>query len=219
MAADTLQMQMHEATAMNTLGLDAYLHATDVIDWQHPTIVAQARTLARSAESQLAIAHACFEWVRDTIRHSVDYQLNPVTCNASDVLNHGTGYCYAKSHLLAALLRANGIPAGFCYQRLSFDDTGAPYCLHGLNGVYLPELGWYRVDARGNRADVNAQFTPPHEQLAYPIRWPEEADFPAILPEPLPVVIHTLQTYSTWHTVREHLPDISLDQAQRLGLR
>lgn len=26
---------------------------------------------------------------------------NPVTCRASEVLVHGTGYCYAKSHLLA----------------------------------------------------------------------------------------------------------------------
>jgi len=39
--------------------------------------------------------------------------MNPVTCKASDVLIYGTGYCYAKSHLLAALLRANAIPAGF----------------------------------------------------------------------------------------------------------
>ncbi|WP_338430147.1 transglutaminase domain-containing protein [Synechococcus elongatus] len=37
------------------------------------------------------------------------------------MLEYRTGYCYAKSHLLVALLRACSIPAGFCYQRLSFD--------------------------------------------------------------------------------------------------
>ena len=34
--------------------------------------------------------------------------------------------------------------------RRSIDDVGPPYCLHGLNAVFLPEHGWYRVDPRGN---------------------------------------------------------------------
>ena len=59
----------------------------------------------------------------------------------SSVLMHKTGYCYAKSHLLAALLRSNGLPAGLCYQRLSVDDDGAPYSLHGLNADFLKNHG------------------------------------------------------------------------------
>jgi len=43
-------------------------------------------------------------------------QRDVVTCSASEVLREGTGICFAKSHLLAALLRAVGIPAGLCYQ-------------------------------------------------------------------------------------------------------
>ncbi|MEZ0154964.1 MAG: transglutaminase family protein [Candidatus Reddybacter sp.] len=49
--------------------------------------------------------------MRDQISHSLDSQQNPVTYRASSVLEYGTGYCYAKSHLLVALLRANSIPA------------------------------------------------------------------------------------------------------------
>lgn len=130
--------------------LASYLAATEAIGWHHPAVLQQAETLAQKRSNVLDIAQACFEWVRDRIHHSYDYQLNPVTWRASDVLQHKTGYCYAKSHLLAALLRANHIPAGFCYQRLSLNDDGAPYCLHGLNAVYLPQFGWYRLDARGN---------------------------------------------------------------------
>jgi hypothetical protein len=144
--------------------------------------------------------------------------MNPVTCRASDVLQHKTGYCVAKSHLLAALLRANNIPAGFCYQRLSIDDKGAPYSFHGFNAVYLPEIGWYRVDARGNRKDVNAQFTPPIEQLAFKIQFPEEADFKTILSEPLPIVVKALQTCSTWDEMLLNLPDTSLKSARECGL-
>ena len=50
---------------------------------------------------------------------------------------------------------------------------GAPYTLHGLNAILLPEIGWYRVDPRGNRAGVNAQFIPPQEQLAFEI-WSDQ---------------------------------------------
>jgi len=141
-----------------------------------------------------------------------------VACRASDVLQHKTGYCFAKSHLLAALLRANQIPAGFCYQRLSIDDRGAPYSLHGFNAIYLPEIGWYRVDARGNKEGVNAQFTPPIEKLAYKTQLPEEADFQLIFAAPLQIVIEALQAQTTWDDMLHNLPDISLDSAKNHGL-
>ena len=187
--------------------MEAYLKVSDVVDWQHPMILELAGSIAARHKSLEAIAKACFEWVRDEIYHSVDYQMNPLTCRASDVLKHKTGYCFAKSHLLAALLRANQIPAGFCYQRLSLDDKGTRYSLHGFNAVYLPAIGWYRIDARGNRKDINAQFTPPCEQLAYEARSIGEADFEAILSEPLPTVIQALQAHKTWDDFLLALPD------------
>jgi transglutaminase-like putative cysteine protease len=184
-----------------------YLAATEVINWQEPYVLKQAKSLAANHTDSLFIAQRCFEWVRDEIKHSSDYQLNPVTCKASEVLAAGTGYCYAKSHLLAALLRANGIPTGFCYQRLSIDGTGPPFCLHGLNAIQLPGLGWYRVDARGNRADVQAEFTPPVERLAFPIQFEGEYRLPEIYSEPLPQVLEVLRCHSTWDAVLANLPD------------
>ncbi len=136
--------------------------------------------------------------------------LNPVTCKASDVLQHGTGYCYAKSHLLAALLRANNVPTGLCYQRLSVGEEGAPYCLHGLNAVYLEQYGWYRIDARGNKPGVNAVFSPPIEALAFPIRGPMERDLPEIWAEPLQCVIDVLESQPSVEQVLLNLPDVQL---------
>ena len=183
-----------------------YLEVSDIIDWQHPAILQLAEKL--SSEKIETTAKNCFEWVRDNICHSVDYQMNPVTCKASDVLNHKTGYCYAKSHLLAALLRANSIPAGFCYQRLSIFDDGAPYSLHGFNAVHLDEFDWYRIDARGNKEGVNAQFTPPKEQLAFSLNFSEEIDCKRVFAEPLSVVVKALQTHQTWDEMLNNLPDI-----------
>lgn len=188
-----------------------FLASTKIIDWKHPDVLSRARALADGGNSVEVVAKRCFEWVRDEIKHSRDYQLQAVTCAASEVLLIGSGYCYAKSHLLAALLRANGILAGLCYQRLSRDDNGPPFCLHGLNAVFLPSVGWYRIDARGNRAGVNAQFAPPVEQLAFPIRVPGEADLPEVRAEPLSVVVDALRSHATADALWAHLPDVELE--------
>ena len=209
---------LHDLDAMSTdfsPDFSIYLASSTYIDSDHPAVRARAAELAAGAVGDAAIAARCFAFVRDEIAHSWDYQRNPVTCRASDVLQHGTGYCYAKSHLLAALLRANGIPAGLCYQRLAVGEAGPPFCLHGLNAVYLQEFGWYRIDARGNKPGVDAAFTPPREQLAFPVLAPEERDLPEIWAEPLPQVVASLTGHSTVQDVAANLPDITLLPLQK----
>jgi transglutaminase-like putative cysteine protease len=185
---------------------NAFLQATAVVDWQDSQVMALAEDLAAGARSTVKIAKSCFEWVRDEIEHTADYQRAEITCCASEVLRHKTGFCYAKSHLLAALLRANQIPTGFCYQRLSIKGNGAPYCLHGFNAVFLPQVGWYRMDARGNRPGIDAQFCPPQERLAFETG-PGECEFETIFAEPLPEVVEALRSDRTLESFSAHLPD------------
>ncbi len=186
-----------------------YLAASAVIDFHHPLVAAKADALAAGATSDAAVAEACFLFVRDAIRHSADWRQNPVTCAASHVLRHGTGYCYAKAHLLAALLRARGIPAGLCYQRLRLDPAGAPgrFCLHGLVAVHLRGIGWYRADPRGNKPGLDARFTPPVERLAFAVTAPGEADLPGVHAAPLPEVVAALGRHDTWDALLADLPD------------
>jgi hypothetical protein len=47
--------------------MEEYLQASEVIDWQHPTILELARRIASEHQTPQAIAKACFEWVRDKI--------------------------------------------------------------------------------------------------------------------------------------------------------
>jgi len=190
--------------------MQEYLRSTEIIDWKNRKIQKLAKELALGSDEPVEITKRCFEWVRDKIYHSHDHCLNPITLKASEVLEAGTGYCYAKSHLLAALLRANGIPTGLCYQRLSRDENGEPFCLHGLNAVYLPDIGWYRIDARGNKKSVNAQYAPPEEILAYEIKVEGEADLPEIWADPLPVIVNLLTFYDNYEDVWKNLPDIPL---------
>ena len=172
--------------------MQEFLKSTDIIDWQHPLVSEQSLELSNNLDNPIDIAKSCFEWVRDEIYHSSDFQMNPVTLKASEVLENKTGFCYAKSHLLAAFLRANRIPSGLCYQRLSIDENGLLFCLHVLTAVFLPKIGWYRIDPRGNREDINAQFDPPAEHLAFTVKSKGEANLPEIWPEPLPIVVRTL---------------------------
>ena len=185
-----------------------YLHSSSIIDFEHPLILAKAQELKGDASSDVVIAKNCFTFVRDHIRHTGDHKDAIITCKASDVLAYETGWCYAKSHLLAALCRANGIPAGFCYQRLSLVNNGSePYMLHGLNAIYLKDFDWYRVDARGNKEGIHAEFSPPLEQLAFKVKTAHEIDFQEILNEPLSLVITALQTYTRFEESLQHLPD------------
>lgn len=194
--------------------MQQYLVSSPMIDFNDLAVLAQAQELAAASSNQLDLVKRCFEFVRDKIEHSWDYHGvrpdAPVTCKASDVLKYRTGFCYAKSHLLAALLRANHVPTALCYQRLPVGNMGAPYCLHGLNAVYLEAFGWYRMDARGNKANVNAQFNPPHEMLAFAINEPNAGDFPGIYDAPLDIVIQSLNSHTSIQSLIKDLPDMAL---------
>jgi len=187
--------------------MNSYLRSSDIIDFHHPYVKALATKLGEGLD-EVQIAKRCFEYVRDEIAHTGDARKGISTLKASEVLEHQTGWCYAKSHLLAALLRANGIPAALCYQRLSCSEyTEGVYCLHGLNAVYLEPYGWYRIDARGNNDSVDAQFTPPHEQLAFPVG-ENEYDVDGLFAEPITEVINALRTYKTYAEMIDHFPDL-----------
>ena len=189
--------------------MNNFLKETYLIDFSNPEIQKLAIFLSNNSASDIEIAKNCFTFVRDKINHSGDVVDDiTTTYRASDVLKYKTGWCYAKSILLAALLRANNIPTGFCYQRLSCSEyVKNIYCLHGLNAIYLKEFGWYRVDARGNKEGVNAQFNPPHEELAFKLE-EDEYDLPEILEDPLPEVIEALKTYTCYDKMIHNFPDM-----------
>ncbi|GAA1376531.1 transglutaminase domain-containing protein [Streptomyces beijiangensis] len=177
--------------------LAAYLAADDVIDHGHPLVRTTAAGLRTENPDAYSYAKAAYEFVRDTIPHSADTGDPRVTWRASDVLEKRTGICHAKAIALAALLRAESIPAALCYQRLTEDDGSAPM-IHGLLAVRLPGRDtWARLDVRGNKPGVDAQFSPDVERLAWTVR-PEfnEVDYPVLYAVPHPACLRALQDAS-----------------------
>ena len=189
--------------------LNDYLRSSDVIDFENESIAALADALMRDSSDEIDYIRRAYECVRDRFGHSADIGHDQITCRASEVLAAGHGICFAKSHLLAALLRHKSIPAGFCYQRLILDDETAPYLiLHGLNGVYIRQLDrWIRLDPRGNRADVDAQFSIERERLAFAVR-PEmgEEDIPVVYHEPDAEVLKKFRAHGTRTELWNDLP-------------
>lgn len=166
--------------------LSDYLATDAVVDHDHPSIHALIDTLKPTTEDPEARAEAAFLFVRDEIEHVIDAADPRVTWRASDVLRERVGICHAKADLLAALLRAQGIPAGFCYQELS--------ALHGLNAVYLHGK-WSRLDARGNRTGAAGEFSLDEEKPAWPVDAARgERDHPEIHPAPAAVVVDFLMS-------------------------
>ena len=191
--------------------LEEYLLELDVVDYSNALIQEKSQELFHQEQSEIEKVKIAFEYVRDEIPHSWDIQGKIVTCVASEVLKHKEGICYAKSNLLAALLRSQGIPTGFCYQRLMlFDTPKKGFCLHAMNAVYLTALNkWIRVDARGNKSGVDAQFSVDKEKLAFSVTEKfGEQDYPVIYTKPNSKTIEVLQKNTdALEMYKYHLPE------------
>ncbi|PAV28913.1 transglutaminase [Virgibacillus profundi] len=181
---------------IKTNNLQAYLEETSIIDYSHPIIQAKVEDFKRMEKTKKELAEIAFYFVRDEIGHSFDLNSTLVTITASETLEQKEGICFAKSHLLAAFLRAMNIPAGFCYQRVTRNGTKeSGYALHGLNAIYLEEEDiWFRIDPRGNKAGISSEFSINPEKLAYPIRPKlEEIDYQHVYSDPLEKVITAMK--------------------------
>jgi transglutaminase-like putative cysteine protease len=151
--------------------INDYIKDSEILNYNDPNIQKKALELTHHSENQLETVKNVYEFVRDEVPHSLDIGGQMITFRASDVLDKSQGLCFAKSNLLAAMLRFLGVPTGFCYQRLTHEEG---YVLHGLNAVLL-DGEWYRLDARGNRRMLmpSSQWIQKnlHSQFHTMVRW------------------------------------------------
>ncbi|MBW2497488.1 MAG: transglutaminase domain-containing protein [Deltaproteobacteria bacterium] len=190
--------------------LGRYLEDTIIIDWQTPSVMAKCRELLEGISTGEEHVERLFRFVRDEIGHSLDIETEAHPCRSSEVLKEGTGLCYAKSHLLAALLRSTGIPVGFCYVRLEDEERPGACVLHGFNAVYWePRRGWIFLDARGNTdaIETECRFEPPWSLVAWPEAERGESFLPFIYRRPAKRIVELLERVPNFETLRRSLPD------------
>ena len=150
--------------------MDKYLTETPSIDYTNPHIQEKVSELKNQSTDDADYIKRCYFFVRDEIPHSWDIGANTVSRTASEALINKTGICWAKSCLLAALLRANGIPSGISYQLLTIaEDDSQGHIVHALNTVFNGDK-WIRLDARGNTGNEDVEFSLDKDQLAFQVR-------------------------------------------------
>lgn len=143
--------------------LHSYLMPDPVIEAQTPAIVGLARDLRRFTEDDAEFARRAHDWVSHVIARPGDLGERRVPITAIEVLFTGFGCTFARSHLLAAVLRAGGVPAALVYRR--GPEEGA---VEAEVAAYL-DHGWHRVDSHGATpwdAPPKLFATPPPEVLA-----------------------------------------------------
>ena len=182
---------------------EPFLAAAAAVDRDHPAVRRLAGEVRRARD--VDTMRVAYDTVRDRYPHSMDIDAPAVSVSASDVLRLGHGICFAKSHLLAAVLRACGIATGLVYQKLA---GGERTYLHALNAVWLREdERWIRLDARGNKPGVEARFSTGTEMLAFAVRTDQgERDFAEIHARPLPSTLMALRSSLTTIELARRLP-------------
>jgi hypothetical protein len=88
----------------------------------------------------------------------------------------------------------------------------SPLIIHGLNAVYFQSLDrWIRLDARGNKTGVNAEFSIDEEKLAFRVKpGLGETDLPLLMASTDRAVMLKLKKY-------DRLPDLMQDLPTRIA--
>ncbi len=195
------------------MSIENFLKEDDYVDFTAPIIMQKVEELFKGVDREVDKARIAYEFVRDEVSHIFDTKEDVVKAKASEVLQYKAGICHSKACLLAALLRAVGIPAGFCFQHLTLaDDDSLGYCVHAYNAVFV-ENHWIRLDARGNKEGVDAQFSIGEPILAFKER-PQYDEYtcPGIYATPHKATMKMLEEVSTMQEILDSIPDYILGE-------
>ena len=118
---------------------DSWRRPTAFVDSDAPAIVAFARAAGDGRADLRERAVALYYAVRDGLTYTpyCDFR-SPDTYRASAVLAKGAGFCVGKAAVLAAVARAEGIPA-----RLRFADVRNHLCTPRLRALVGGDVFYY----------------------------------------------------------------------------
>lgn len=172
-----------------------YLNPCKYIDSDDSFIQEKAADLAAVSSGKSELIENTYHFVQNQIIHSYFTADKKITLTASEALREGSGICFSKANLLAALLRANDIPTGICYQRFNFLDGGEQkYSIHALNAVYLGGIiKWIRLDTRSTQLTVNNEVALDKMMFNLSTRDETDIDFDQIYCEPAPMIMEKLE--------------------------
>ena len=141
---------------MTTASLQEFVAPSRYIDSDADNVVAFARRVAGAARDATAAAVALYYAIRDGIVYTpyCDFR-SPETYRASACLARGSGFCVAKSALLAAAARAARIPA-----RVGFADVRNHLSSRRLRALMGTDVFYYHGYTELHLGDGWVKATP-----------------------------------------------------------
>lgn len=128
--------------------LQPYLRPEHDIESEDPAIVAKAKELAAGATTCFEVLRRCADWVHSEVRYTI-----PGGGSAQRVMATRQGECGGHSRLLAAMLRALGIPARTPMGGMYVPLYGGSFGQHMWNEVWLGKsIGWLAVDCTAGQS-------------------------------------------------------------------
>jgi hypothetical protein len=170
--------------------LSKYLKPTYLCDSGSKAIKEKAHELTKHIRTPKGKALKIFHFVRDEIPFSLDF----TDAQASQTLRTGSGFCFQKTNLQVALLRAAGIPAR--YHRVSCKKQLLRGIVSRLLYVILPEVnthfwcecylsgGWVSCEATLDKdvfEGINQRGLPAARQIST-IKWDGVNDLVLVRP-------------------------------------
>jgi len=145
---------------MTTASLQDFVAPGRYIDSDADNVVAFARRVAGAAPDATAAAVALYYAIRDGIVYTpyCDFR-SPETYRASACLARGSGFCVAKSALLAAAARAARIPA-----RVGFADVRNHLSSRRLRALMGTDVFYYHGYTELHLGDGWVKATPAFDQ-------------------------------------------------------
>lgn len=115
---------------------------------QNSSYIALSYDLAQHAQTDLQVVQQVYHWVAQNIDYDTDKaeQLRDTTGYIPDLeelMLTQKGICYDYAALVAAMLRANGIPCKLIKGDVLADEVG--YVYHAWNMIWLEGSGWITV--------------------------------------------------------------------------
>ena len=129
--------------------LKKYLEPEDMIESDHPDIIAKAKELTDGATDSWTAFKALSKWTAEEITYDI-----PGGATAIGTFSSRAGECGGHSRVLAALSRAVGIPCRVVWGCMYVPNYGGAFGQHAWNEVYMGDkVGWVPVDATAEEID------------------------------------------------------------------
>ncbi len=117
-------------------------------------VVTLSHEITQHASTDLEVIQQIYFWVQDNISYDTEKakkvqtgELTNYVPNLKKILESRSGICYDYASLVAAMLRANGIPCKMVFGDVKTDDSGTTI-MHAWNMIWTEEDGWIAVDIK-----------------------------------------------------------------------